>query len=110
MKSIPLISVFLSGLLLAACAGEPTPPVLSPAPDDPGVGGVYVDPMTAPASWADGSPAGFCDLLPSEGPCSLACDPEALAAEYGITGLCVTVGCELTTGEHFMLCYCAVGQ
>ena len=43
----------------------------------------------------------FCGELPSEGPCSLACDPDALIDQYVPHGQCVTYRCELKSGEVF---------
>ena len=43
----------------------------------------------------------FCAELPSEGPCSLACDPDALIDQYVPHGQCVMYRCELTSGAVF---------
>ncbi len=47
-----------------------------------------------------------CGLLPCDGPCSLACDYDALVAEYVPSGTCVVFSCELTDGRTFGLHAC----
>lgn len=49
----------------------------------------------------DEAPADFCAELPSEGPCSLACDPDAMIDQYVPQGQCVTYRCELASGQVF---------
>lgn len=43
----------------------------------------------------------LCAHLPTEGPCSLACDPEAMIEQYVPAGTCVLFGCTLDTGETY---------
>lgn len=42
-----------------------------------------------------------CAALPEEGPCSLACDPDALVDTFVPKGTCVTYRCELKSGQVF---------
>ena len=48
----------------------------------------------------------ICALLPSCGPCSLACDLEQLGREYVPDGTCVLFACTLTNGEPLKLHVC----
>lgn len=49
----------------------------------------------------DEAPADYCAELPSDGPCSLACDPDAMIDQYVPHGQCVTYRCELKSGQVF---------
>jgi hypothetical protein len=46
-------------------------------------------------------PGDFCDHLPADGACALACDPEKLVEHYVPVGTCVLIQCTLDTGETF---------
>jgi hypothetical protein len=50
---------------------------------------------------------GICDLLPTCGPCSLICDPEALAESLPV-GTCVALICTLTNGTDVTVHACNV--
>ncbi len=47
----------------------------------------------------------ICELLPPCGPCSLACDPDALA-ETIPAGTCAVLVCTLTNGERIQVHAC----
>ena len=53
----------------------------------------------------------ICGLLPTCGPCSLACDPEKLAEEYVPEGACALFVCPLTDGRtiQFEACHYVTG-
>jgi hypothetical protein len=53
-----------------------------------------------------GAEPDVCDLLPSCGPCSVACDPDALA-EYIPAGTCAAFLCHLIDGRRatFHVCH-----
>jgi hypothetical protein len=42
--------------------------------------------------------ASICDVLPPDGACAAACDPEALA-QFIPPGVCAVIGCQLTDGR-----------
>ena len=42
----------------------------------------------------------ICELLPTEGACSLLCDYDALVEQYVPPHTCVVFRCQLTNGEH----------
>ena len=52
----------------------------------------------------------LCDALPDEGPCSLACDPDALRDEYVPAGTCAAFACTLTDGRTITLHACHVPE
>ena len=48
----------------------------------------------------------LCDALPADGPCSLACDLDALTQEYVPAGTCAAFACTLTDGRMITLHAC----
>ncbi len=50
----------------------------------------------------------ICELLPACGPCSLACDPHALADEYLPANSCGAFQCELSDGRSVVVHACHV--
>jgi hypothetical protein len=50
--------------------------------------------------------AEFCDELPADGPCALACDPGALADAYVPVGACAVFGCTLDDGREINVHAC----
>ncbi len=48
----------------------------------------------------------LCELLPCDGPCSLACDHDALVEQYVPDGTCASFVCELTDGRTVVLDAC----
>lgn len=93
--------------LASACTvGEPCPPQIGKPPPatEIDVPQVFLDPSSQANDMdqdGDGFPDDFCDQLPDNGPCSLACDPQALSDQYGVPGACVNFRCELDSGEEF---------
>lgn len=53
---------------------------------------------------------GLCRLLPSCGPCSLACEPEKLAEEYVPEGTCALFLCTLIDRRQIEVDACNVGD
>jgi len=47
-----------------------------------------------------------CTLLPPDGPCSLACDPEALAEQFVPLGTCAAFACTLVDGRQITVHAC----
>ena len=47
-----------------------------------------------------------CSLLPDEGPCALACDPDALIEAYVPAGSCVAFACTLDNGQEIAVHAC----
>src|SRR5262249_41710481 len=43
-----------------------------------------------------------CDMLPEDGPCSLACDPQGLVDMYVAKGTCTSFVCQLSDGQSFL--------
>ena len=52
--------------------------------------------------------ASICDVLPPDGPCSLACDERALAEQYVPEGACAAFLCTLTDGREVAVHACHV--
>jgi len=92
----------LAVAVLGACTGdaETTPDAGLP---EPHLGAVDVS-----AAELDGTAPSICDLLPDEGLCALACDPDALA-EHVPDGACAVFACPLSDGRTFTLHVCAPG-
>jgi hypothetical protein len=87
-----------AALFLAACAVDQT------GPQQPGIDPSY------PAPHNQDSPevrrvlpaepgTNICNMLPSEGACSLACDPAALAEKYIPVNTCLDYACTLSDGQ-----------
>lgn len=85
-----------AALLLVACADQVEPP--------PSQVEVLTQqhPSTAPTVRVVPAEAGanICQMLPADGPCSLACDPAALAEKYIEVNTCVMFSCTLTDGQE----------
>jgi len=82
---MPLRALALAAAVLGACAL-----------DEPTVSDRAQASTGALAEEGDGD---VCDLLPSDGPCSLACDPDALSEEYVPPGTCALFLCTLDDGR-----------
>ncbi len=96
----------LAIVVLAACAADDTP---APPEPESAVGDLAQASTGAPASADDaGEEDGenICDLLPCDGPCSLACDYDALIEQYVLPGTCASFYCHLTDGRPFSLDGC----
>lgn len=95
---------------LSACAaGKDCPPEVGRPTTDVDVATAFIDDMPGDDD-GHGHDHEICDDLPDDGPCSLACDPEQLAQQYGHPGACVTFGCTTTGGENFPLHVCAPAE
>ncbi|MBA3459401.1 MAG: hypothetical protein H0T46_05535 [Deltaproteobacteria bacterium] len=102
-----LLSLLAFGAL-AACAVEDPAPAPEPAV---AVSDLAQASTRAPASaddaaGEDGGNEDVCGLLPCDGPCSLACDYEALIEQYVPPGTCASFYCHLTDGRPFSLDGC----
>lgn len=86
-------------LLATACVEDPEITVAEPEPDTDGPSVFAQVDGGAPVEPGQQTPEDICGLLPCDGPCSLACDSEALIAEYVPSGTCVVFSCTLTDGR-----------
>ena len=91
-------------LLVLGCMSSPE---VTEQPPDPvrDTARVSLDPALAIADDDD-----ICSLLPSCGPCSLACDPEKLAEEYVPKGACALFLCTLTDGRTIEVDACNLDE
>ena len=99
-----LLSMLAVGALSACAVEESAPP---PEPEAP-VSDLAQASTGAPASADDAADADedICGLLPCDGPCSLACDYNALIEQYVQPGTCASFYCHLTDGRPFSLDGC----
>lgn len=91
-----VIAASLSGF---ACIDDREGP--PDAPDERDVAQVVTNAQVGPEEFAD-----VCDVLPPEGPCSCACDHQALADRFVPPGTCATFQCELTDGREVIISAC----
>ena len=99
-----LIVVLASSLWLTACAdGGPSPPDASTSAQSPGQIATLSD---MPSLVSTGSGTNDCDLLPCDGACSLACDPEAMGEQYVTVGACALFACPLSDGRTMLVEAC----
>ena len=56
------------------------------------------------------APDDICGRLPADGPCSLACDPDALGEQYVPKGACAAFSCTLTDGTQIAVHACHIGD
>lgn len=84
-----------AALSLAACLDQPTTPT---SPEPRSEGPQPTAPVTRTVALAE-TGANICNSLPADGPCSLACDPGALAEQYIKVNTCVDFACELADGQ-----------
>lgn len=89
--------------LLQACAERPHPTILENNNDSHPGGAIlqHLPDLEIALSQRD-----ICTVPPSEGPCSLACDPEQLSEQYVPEGTCVTFVCTTTDGMLFGVSAC----
>lgn len=101
-----LLSVLAVGVLAACAVDDPAAP-LEPEPAVSDLAQTSTGAL-ASADDAEGGHDGenLCDLLPCEGPCSLACDYKSLLEQYVQPGTCVSFYCQLTDGRPFSLDGC----
>lgn len=97
-----------AALLLVACADQVEPPqsqveVLTQQHERPAPAA-----RVAPTARVVPAEAGanICQMLPEDGPCSLACDPAALAEKYIAVNTCVMFSCTLTDGQEIHIGGC----
>jgi hypothetical protein len=82
-----------AALSLAACIDQPTTsPVAKPETRQPTTSLTRTVALGEPG-------ANICNSLPADGPCSLACDPAALADQYIKVNTCVDFACTLDDGQ-----------
>ena len=97
-------AILLGSLLVAGClTGDPnaSEPDGTSTGEQPSIGA-----LSHEAEHVQGPAPSVCDLLPCEGPCSLACDREALIDQYVPAGFCISFFCELTDGRVMVLDAC----
>lgn len=88
---------------LCACTVGDGPIVDPPNPSPPPTAGEQ--PGISAQFQGDPGPD-ICDLLPPDGPCALACDPQQLAAKYVPEGACAAFACTLTDGRMITVSAC----
>lgn len=97
-------AILVGLLLVAGC--------LDADPNDPEQGGTSTgeQPSTGAlhgdTAVAQGPEPSVCDVLPCDGPCSLACERDALVDQYVPEGFCISFFCELTDGRVMVLDVC----
>ena len=92
----------LACVAAAACTGDISG--TSPAPD-----AAVPESPTAPVSSFTRAPAALpddCALLPKDGACALACNPDALAQQYLPPNTCATFACPLSDGRTKLVGVC----
>jgi len=99
-------ALLLATILATGCVATATDDTTGMPQDDqarPALAPVATAPADQPATVikAYAKNETVCDLLPQTGPCSLACDPQALIDQYVVSGTCVTFTCHLTDGQVF---------
>ena len=96
---------FLVGLLLfAGCVvGDTNDPETdgTTTGEQPSIGA-----LSGAEDVVQGPEPSVCDVLPCDGPCSLACDRDALIEQYVPKGFCIHFFCELTDGRLIVLDAC----
>jgi hypothetical protein len=99
------LPILISLLLGSGCAtdDDATDPPVFANTDVPAIDETYaVDLVDAPDD--------ICGLLPPDGPCALACDPDALAEQYVPAGACAAFLCTLTDGTQIAVHACHIGD
>ena len=95
----------LVGLLVFAGCLDGDPNVPEPGDtstgEQPSIGALF-----AGDELVQGPQPSVCDVLPCDGPCSLACDRDALIDQYVPAGFCIHFFCELTDGRLIVLDVC----
>lgn len=93
-------------LLATACVEDAEITLEEPDPDIEGPSVFAQVDSSAPMEPGQQTDEEICGLLPCDGPCSLACDSEALIAEYVPSGTCVVFSCKLTDGRSISVHAC----
>lgn len=99
MRAI-LVGVFLVAGCLDADPNVPEPGGVGQS-EQPSIGALFAD-----GELVQGPQPDVCDLLPCDGPCSLACDRDALIDQYVPAGVCMSLFCELTDGRYLVVDVC----
>ena len=98
----PIVAVLMFG---SACATDDVEPHRAAISIDvPGIDEAYAVDLT------DAPPDEICDRLPADGPCSLACDEDALAEQYVPAHACAAFACTLTDGTQIAVHACHIGD
>jgi hypothetical protein len=96
----------LVGLLVCAGCLDGDPNASEPGGtttgEQPSIGALF----DASDELVQGPQPSVCDVLPCDGPCSLACDKDDLVDQYVPPGTCVSFYCELTDGRVLVLDAC----
>jgi len=103
----PTAALLLALALGSGCVAGPEAGDEEPETDPVVVVSDVAQPSTS-ALAEPGEPADICGLLPCDGPCSAACDYEALA-QYVPNGTCVTFLCDLADGRTVAVHACDDG-
>jgi hypothetical protein len=92
----------LFALAGSSCVSTDDEPIAGPAPSEQESADV-TEAFASPPNEDDE----LCDSLPDEGPCSLACDIDALVAQYVPVGTCAAFACTLDDGRevHVHACH-----
>lgn len=98
----PIVAILLFGSACAT-AEEDGAPAAAVTIDVPDIDETYALDLKDP-------PDDICDKLPPDGPCALACDPDALADQYVPAHACAAFSCTLTDGTEIAVHACHVGD
>jgi hypothetical protein len=97
----PIVAILIFG---SACATDE---------QDDAPAAVTIDVPAIDATYAislEDAPDDICSRLPPDGPCSLACDPDALAEQYVPAHACAAFSCTLTDGTEIAVHACHIGD
>jgi hypothetical protein len=93
-----------SSLVVAVCVASCATADIAPPDAQPPSKDESAD-VTLTVAGPPGDPD-VCSLLPDEGPCALACDPDALIETYVPAGSCVAFACTLDNGQEIAVHAC----
>lgn len=97
-------TILVGLVLFAGCVDVDTDsiePGSTSTGEQPSIGALF-----AHDDLVQGPQPSVCDVLPCDGPCSLACDRDELVEQYVPAGTCVSFYCELTDGRVMVLDAC----
>jgi hypothetical protein len=97
-------AILVGLLLVAGCLAEDpndSEPGGTSTGEQPSIGALFHE-----DELVQGPQPSVCDVLPCDGPCSLACDRDALIEQYVPAGFCISFFCELTDGRILVLDAC----
>lgn len=98
----PIVGILIFGSACATNDGDDVPAGVTI--DIPAIDETYAIDLEVPA------PDDICSRLPADGPCALACDPEALAEQFVPAGACAAFSCTLTDGAQIAVHACHAGD